>query len=261
MIEERNLSFALLNRFGGCCLGFGAATAAAHLGWGLLLIRVDAEGKWGIAYMLWAILPFTAALWGWGILRRTSWSRVRFLYVLAGATCIALFAEAMYLHLVKASPFHWVRNFLLAAWYPFLGWLWWRHANRSDALAQWSKSVGIYLMGWALLCGALMLERYSSYPLGSALALVLLVFCLLGLAAGIEMVFANGVPQSTLAIIAGFTVVLLFMLNLFWLTHMLSLIRGVGQDGWAFYQLVGGLADATYLLAPLVWVVVIYWGE
>lgn len=106
-----------------------------------------------------------------------------------------------------------------------------------------------------------MLERYSPYPLGSALALVLLVFCLLGLAAGIEMVFANRVPQSTLAIIAGFTVVLLFMLNLFWLAYRLSLIRGVGQDGWAFYQLAGGLADATYLLTPLVWVVVIYWGE
>ncbi|MEJ5294102.1 MAG: hypothetical protein WHT28_02565 [Fimbriimonadales bacterium] len=260
MIEETKPSSALRNRFGGYCLVFGALTAVAHLGWGLLLIRGNAAAEWAVAYLLWALLPLTAAVWGLGILRGASWSRANFVYVLTGVTCIAFFAEGMYLQLRGASAFHWVRNFLLTAWYPFLGWLWWRYSNGSDAPVLWSKPVGIYLMGWAFLCGGLLLERYNSYPLGSVLALVLLVFCFLGLIAGIEMVYANRVLQSTLTIVAGFAVVLLFILNLFWLGYMWFLLRGVAQDEWALYRLVGGLAEATYLLAPLVWVVVVYWG-
>ncbi len=252
---------ALVKRFGGYCLAFGAITAAAHLGWGLLLIQADVESEWAVAYLLWAILPLTAAVWGLGILRGASWSRANFVYALAGATCVAVFAEAMYLQLREASTFQWVRNLVLTTWYPFLGWLWWRYSNRADAPVLWNKPVGIYLMWWALLCGALMLERYGSYPLGSSLALVLLVFCFLGLMAGIEMVYANRVLQSTLTIVAGFAVVLLFILNLFWLGYMWFLIRGVAQDEWALYRLVGGLADATYILAPLIWVVIVYWGE
>lgn len=258
--QEMRLPSALVNRFGSYCLAFGAITAAAHLGWGLTLMWAGVETEWAVAYLLWALLPLTVAIWGLGILRGASWSRANFLYALAGATCIAVFAEGIYLQLGEASTFHWVRNVLLTAWYPLLGWLWWRHSSRSEALVLWSKPVGVYLKGWAILCGGLLLEQYNSYPLGPVLALVLLVFCFLGLIAGIEMVYANRVLQSTLTIVAGFAVVLLFILNLFWLGYMWFLLRGVAQDEWALYRLVGGLAEATYLLAPLVWVVVVYWG-